>query len=208
VKRLCSRAMLINNGEIEMIGDAHSVASYYDSLSMETGAHHSRVEMTNKRSKVVSAKCEILNIVAMNADGVELAHGAVVYQRTSLSIKITFVCRERVLNPAIWVKFTRADGVMATSWLSHEPTKLYSGDFHIGTHTLVIKTDDLLLGDGQYLITVALFPEKGDVEAAFYNDPIAMWDPAVVIEVKRKERPLATIFDQPFEILGQTEPHV
>jgi hypothetical protein len=63
-----------------------------------------------------------------------------------------------------------------------------------------VTIDDLMLGDGHYMLTVALFPNKRGAETAFYADPICMWDRVLELSVKRKTRPLSTIFDQPMRV--------
>jgi hypothetical protein len=104
------------------------------------------------------------------------------------------------VNPALWVRFTRADGVVATSWLSHEPERYDVGELDPGEHTLCVTVDDLLLGDGTYMMAVALFPEKRGSESAFYTDPLCMWDNIIELTVRRRTRPLSTLFDQPMRV--------
>ena len=57
-----------------------------------------------------------------------------------------------------------------------------------------------MLGDGTFMLTIALFPEKRGADATFYADPICMWDRVLSLTVRRRTRPLSTIFDQPMRV--------
>ena len=128
------------------------------------------------------------------------------YQHAALVIALRVRCHESVKNPAVWIRVSRSDGVVATSWFSHEPRHIDIGTLAAGDHELHVAIDDLLLGDGQFFLTAALFPEKTGPAAAFYNDPLCLWDRVVQFEVKRHSRPLSTIFDQPMRVhLRNTE---
>ena len=75
------------------------------------------------------------------------------------------------------------DGVMATSWLSHEPDFHDLGTLTPGRHEIDLVADDLLLGDGQYDISVALFEKRSSkAETAFYADPMTIWEKSTALK--------------------------
>ena len=126
------------------------------------------------------------------------AQGA--FQHSPVEIRVEIQCHKTLINPAVWIRFTRSDGVVATSWFSHEPVRHEIGDLSPGRHYVVVAIDDLMLGDGTYSLTVGLFPYKLGADTAFYADPICMWDRVLELSVKRRTRPLGTVFDQPMRI--------
>lgn len=199
VKRLCKRALYIDQGKLIMAGDAQEVASYYESLAMDLDST-GQVSSESGKTIVKSDNCEIVSAEMIDGNGVAMKSGAVVFQHDSIRIRLRVRCGVPIKNPAVWIKFTRSDGVLATSWLSHEPAWHDIGTLQFGMNEIELEASDFLLGDGMYSVAVGLFPEKLGPESAFYNDPIAMIDPVFRIEVKRRTRPLVTLFDQPFNI--------
>lgn len=124
------------------------------------------------------------------------------FQGDHVRISVNLNVTEKINNPAVWVRFNRSDGILATSWLSHEPTYHNIGTLLPDKQTIIIDIETLLLGDGIFIVTLALFPDKGDgtPESSHYLDPLCMWDSFVEIQVSRKTRPLMTVFDQPMSI--------
>ncbi len=197
MKRLCHRAMLIEKGELRQIGPAQDICSIYESLQLDTSTIFNEQQALTQGVKLDGPLVRIESIRALDErERSTLAF----FQHSRVHFEITVDCQQRVINPAVWIRFTRSDGVTATSWISHEPEFRDIGVLEPGRHVIRLTADDLLGGDGFYQLTVALFPEKRGAESAFYIDPLCMWDRVVQIEVKRRSRPLSTLYDQPFEI--------
>jgi lipopolysaccharide transport system ATP-binding protein len=198
VKRLCNRALYIDDGKLIHDGDAQEICSIYEALLLEVSSLDNESKSISQQGiKISHETIEIVDIKLVNSDG---NPAYAFFQHSQLTILITLNCQEVVKNPAVWIRFTRADGVLATSWISHEPEFIDIGYLKPGKHTVAVTIDDLMLGDGFYFLTAGLFPEKLGVESTFYTDPLCMWDRIVQIEVKRRARPLSTIFDQPMSI--------
>lgn len=194
IKRLCDRALYIDNGHLVMDGPALDVCSYYDALTLRAAAEINQGRADEHGIKLATETASILSLNVLDDDG----HPSLGFrQHCAMLIDVVVACARSVRNPAVWVRFTKADGVVATSWLSHEPERTDLGELAPGEHRIRVTIDDLLLGDGTYNLTVALFPEKHGADTAFYNDPYCMWDNVVQFTVKRGGRPLSTIFDQP-----------
>ena len=197
VKRLCSRALFIEQGQLKHYGDAQDICSVYESLQLDNSSAFNAQQALKQGVKLDSPTTRIESVRILDAQEKPVL---AFYQHTPLTIELEIECREPLVNPAVWLRFTRSDGILATSWLSHEPEFNDLGILPPGRHVVRLHTDDLQLGDGFFQLTFALFPEKRGGESAFYIDPLCMWDRVMQIEVKRKSRPLSTIFDQPMSV--------
>jgi ABC-type polysaccharide/polyol phosphate transport system ATPase subunit len=196
IKRLCHRAIYVDQGRILHIGDARDVCAAYEALLLDVASIENQVKAASQGIKLATATASIVDI-SIEADHKKCQ---AVFQHAAIDVVLTVKCEETVRNPAVWVRFTRVDGIVATSWLSHEPERHDIGDLTPGQHVIRVSIDDLMLGDGQFMLTVALFPDKHGSDTAFYADPICMWERVVELSVKRRSRPLATLFDQPMRI--------
>jgi ABC-type polysaccharide/polyol phosphate transport system ATPase subunit len=197
VRRLCDNAIHLEKGEIVHYGDAQTVCSIYESLLLAISSDENIGKSEKQGLKIKNEEMRIDNIILLDSNDVPKY---AFFQHSKITICISAVCNVDITNPAVWIRFMRSDGVVATSWLSHEPERFDIGRLKVGKNEIRITIDDLMLGDGVYFLTVAVFPEKRDSDTAFYNDPLCMWDGVVQFEVKRKGRPLSTIYDQPMKI--------
>jgi ABC-type polysaccharide/polyol phosphate transport system ATPase subunit len=198
VRRLCSRAILIQSGQLIAQGPAIDICATYDHMVLDSNSI--RLDAAAKGSQGVRTRTSDFSIESIEPLNDELEPQYAFFQHSDIYLAVTFECQVIVENPAFWVRVMRNDGVLATSWISHEPEPIDLGSFQPGRHEIHIKMGDVLLGDGLFFLTVAAFPFKATAESAFYTDPLAMWDRCVSIEIKRRGRPLSTIFDQKMTI--------
>ncbi len=199
VKRLCRRAIYLDQGAMMAMGEAGEICAAYEALTLQ-GASRDLERESQKATrgvKVAGPVGEILDLTPRNGDG-QPCYAFFQHDRIAVVLRVRF--REPVRNPAVWVRYTRSDGIVATSWLSHEPEFHDLGEFEPGEYEIAVTTDDLLLGDGVFYLTAAVFPLKTGGDSAYYADPYAMWDRVVKIHVRRQSRPLATLFDQPMAL--------
>ena len=197
VKRLCQRAMHIDQGRIVNFGDAQEVCAKYEALMLDMAAVENQVKASSQGVRLAT-DAAAFESVTIEVDG-RPAHAA--WQHSRVDIVAVVECRQPLSQPAVWVRLTRADGILATSWLSHEPERHELGDLAPGRHVIRVSIDDLMLGDGTFMVTLALFPNKTGGESTFYSDPVCMWDRVVSLTVRRRSRPLTTIFDQPMRVV-------
>ncbi|MCL1492548.1 MAG: ABC transporter ATP-binding protein [Pseudanabaena sp. Salubria-1] len=198
VKRLCTKALYLDDGQMKAYGDAQDICSFYESLLLKASSERNQLHSNqNQGVKVKSTAVEIQEFQILSVENLPQYS---FFQHSYLNLLITFTCYQEIDNPAVWIRFTRSDGVVATSWISHEPEFHDIGTLSIGINNISVSTEDIMLGDGLYYLTVALFPQKRNAETAFYNDPLCMWDRVTWLEIKRRTRPLSTIFDQPMQI--------
>ncbi len=202
IKRLCHKAIYIDKGKLLQYGKAQDICSIYESLLLQISSDLSEVKSSEQGVKIHSDSINIDDVKLFNGRAPSYAF----FQHSQMTISITVTCNKVIKNPAVWIRFTRSDGVIATSWLSHEPNFINIGSLNPVKNTINVVIDDIMLGDGFYFLTIALFPEKQGEESAFYTDPLCMWDRVLQIEVKRKTRPLSTIFDQPMRINLEKQP--
>lgn len=193
VRRLCTRCLYFKEGQLYMDGDAENISSIYDMEMLEITSDSIKEQDVGSRGGKGPAHIEEFHV--LNASD-ESSNGF--FQHDTLKFRLKIKCDEPVDNPAIWVKFTRTDGVIATSWLSHEPEYMDIGVLPQGESTVDLFIDDLMLGDGHYDLTVALFPKRETkAETAIYVDPMSIWEKTTRLAVQRRGRPLSTLFDQP-----------
>ena len=196
VKRLCDRAIYIDRGEVVALGDASDVCARYEALLLDMASVENQLKASAQGIRLASDAAEIAGLT-VEVGGVERY---AVRQHAALDIVLKVRCHQPLRNPAAWVRFTRSDGIVTTSWFSHEPVRHDIGELAQGLNTIRLSIDDLMLGDGSYAVTVALFPDKHGADTATYGDPICMWDQVVELVVRREGRPLSTLFDQPMRI--------
>ncbi len=198
VKRLCTRAIYLDGGKLVYDGDASETCGVYeaDQLDLASDSHLLNRD-AGEGVRIESPTARLVDVEVLDA-GEGRRHAF--EQHSTLFIDIVVECSEDIVNPAVWIRLTRIDGILATSWLSHEPDRRELGVLRRGRSTLRVTIDDLMLGDGVFQVTVGLFPDKRGADTAFYSDPLCLWDRVLQIEVRRPTRPLSTIFDQPMTV--------
>lgn len=200
VRRLCSRALYISGGRLIGNGSAIDICALYESevLADASRKHLSTSAGTGPKTRVDDTNIsEVALLDPMNNPA------RAFYQHDPMLIEIIVESTKPIDNPAVWLKFMRNDGVLASTWFSHEPEFHDIGEVAVGRTAIRIRLDDLMLGDGTFMLSVALFPRKQGQNSAFYVDPIVLWDRCVTFDVKRRGRPLATVFDQPVSSIEQ-----
>lgn len=200
VRRLCSRALYISGGRLIGNGPAIDVCALYESevLAETSRKHLSTTAGTGPKTRSGDTDiCRVELLDAMNTPT------RAFYQHDSMVIEIIVESGKTIDNPAVWLKFMRNDGVLASTWFSHEPRFHDIGEISAGETAIRIRLNDLMLGDGTFMLSVALFPQKHGQDSTFYVDPIVLWDRCVTFDVKRRGRPLATVFDQPISSIEQ-----
>ncbi len=195
VRRLCHRAIYIDRGVVQAIGPAIDVCELYDSQVLAaTSRKHLDSGSSSGGTKSGSGEADIQRVSLLDAtDQVRNAY----YQHETVYVELHIKSQFEIINPAIWLKFMRSDGVLASSWLSHEPVMHDIGVLRAGSSVIRLRIDDLMFGDGTFYLSVALFPLKVGQESTHYIDPIVLWERSVILDVKRRTRPLSTVFDQP-----------
>lgn len=194
VRRLCSRALYISGGRLIGNGSAIDVCGLYEAEVLADASRRHLSTESGRGQKSRAGPTDIREIEIRDVHGMPCR---AFLQHDGLAIDIQIETDREIDNPAIWLKFMRNDGVLATSWLSHEPEFHDIGSLEPGSTTVRIVIEDLLLGDGTFLLSVGLFPRKEREETAFYTDPLVLWERCASIDVRRRGRPLSTIFDQP-----------
>jgi lipopolysaccharide transport system ATP-binding protein len=198
VRRLCTRALLLEGGKLRMDGSAKEVTRQYDAETL-LDIDAKQLQQQKPGTLVTSGDAEFVHVEFLDENGLP-QHGF--FQHDAMLIRIVVRCRQPLRAPALLVKFMRDDGVLATSWMNTEPNDQPLGSLPCGDTQIDLRLDDLMLGDGRYELTFALFRARDTyAETAFYHDPIAMWEGTHRIAVRRRDRPLSTIFDQPIRLV-------
>ena len=200
VRRLCTKALLIEDGQLKFFGPALDVCAIYDQQVLTRNSTAIQIRASESSGGKLSTDyfC-IESIKVVDQDNNETN---AFFQHSSLIIKVDVKALQDINNPAVWISFMRSDGVLVTSWFSHEPEFIDIGRISLGQATISLFISDLMLGDGQFYLSLGIFPEKKGAESTFYIDPLAMWERFTLIEVKRRGRSLSTLFDQPVASLS------
>ena len=197
VKRLCNRALYIDHGRIVRFGEAQETCSLYESHLLARASKFNEEQALGRGTRLSSEAMEILDIQFLDENN-RPTYGFFQHSAAVLAIKV--LCRKAVRNPGVYVRFTRADGIIATSWFSHEPEFHDIGVLEPGEHDILVDMDDIMLGDGSYFLLVGFYPEKKGGDSAYYFDPYCQWDRVIKIDIKRRTRQLTSVFDQPMTI--------
>ncbi len=201
VRRLCGRAILFRDGQLVIDGDPGSVTGVYDAECMAASALS--IQRSERGARSGTGPMHIESIATIGEDG---APTVVVLQGSRLVFRVGVRCDREVEEPVAWIKFTRSDGVIATSWLSAEPVPVSTGRFAVGAGSFDLAIDHLMLGDGEFDVSVGVFPRRDQrSDTAYYVDYMSLWERAVRIAVRRAGRPLTTIFDQPVRFVRRAE---
>lgn len=203
VRRLCHKAICIENGTLISHGNSIDVCAEYESRVLaESSRRNIAINKNSTDSKIGSGDADIEAVELF--DSVKKKPSHAYYQHEKMVVSITIKTTRIIENPAVWLKIMRSDGVLATTWFSHEPEYINIGTIPTGLSIIQLTIDDLMLGDGTFMLSVALFPHKEGQDTSFYADPIILWDRCATFEVKRRGRPLSTIFDQPVSSIEVT----
>ncbi|MCE9546975.1 MAG: ABC transporter ATP-binding protein [Planctomycetia bacterium] len=197
VRRLCNRALYLEHGQLKADGTALDVAGRYDAdVLLEDKA--AGIQRHAHGTAFSDGTAEFVEALVLNQDGVS-CDGCFQGDRLTLRLRVRMV--QAIEDPVLLVKFTRDDGVLATTWVNTEPVRQPLPDLTPGETEIDLAIDDLLLGDGRFDLSFALFHgRKTYAETAFYSDPVAMWEGTHRIVVRRRQRPLRTFFDQPVRV--------
>lgn len=196
VRRLCNKAIYIDEGRIINYGEVTEICAEYELICMGQEIAEGKEHLQEKGKKIASANFSIDDIKIYNSVGDESYS---FFQHEELVIEVLLNNLVEINNPIFWLKFMRTDGILVTSWISSEPEYVSTGRYLNGINKIRFRVHDLMLGDGQYYISVYMFADRKGTDTAFYVDPLCLWDNVIVINVRRHGRPLSTFFDQPVE---------
>ena len=192
VRRLCSKAIYINDGKLIDYGEVTSICAEYELASMDQEFIERKEASSEKGKKTETKDYRIKSIEVYQNEKEKYSF----YQHDSLEIRVMFENDERIENPVFLIKFMRTDGILVTSWQTSDPDEVLTGMFEAGSHTVKFKIKDLELGDGDYFISIHMYAFRSGSDTAFYSDPLCVWENVVDVNVRRRGRPLCTFFDQ------------
>ena len=192
VRRLCNKAIYINEGKLVDYGEVVAVCSEYELACMDQEFTERKEADKGKGKKSSTQNFKIISLKIFQDEKEKYSF----YQHEKLQIKMTFENQIEIDNPVFFIMFMRTDGILVTSWLSSEPIKIATGHFTSGQNTVGFTINDLELGDGSFYVSAYIYESREGAETAFYNNPICGWENVVEISVRRRGRPLSTFFDQ------------
>lgn len=197
VQKLCQRAIYLEKGKIVKDGPAFDVCQAYERSIMHEVSQKLKKENKKilekriwKRGPIELTKVQILN--KKNKESYSI------YQGEKITIRLYYKAEKILKDLAIWVLFTRDDGVYATSFFSSEPYHNL-GKFREGYIDLI--WDPLFLSDGNFYLSCGIYPYKKNWPiSAVQTDSYIFHDQCYKLHIKKKGWPLQTVFDQPVTI--------
>ena len=197
LQRLCTRAVLLEHGVVKTDGDPILVCQDYEYAVMQEVNKKLKIDNSQQNKKILGGEDISINkVIFLNQKNEET------YQFTQgepLTIRFEYDSRKKFLRPAVYCLFTKSDGIYATSFFSGEKESFHDRleiESISGKGVFELKWPQILLGDGDYYITLGIFPYRTDKEGIQQLDPLVFHDKAYQIKVERPFRPLQTIFDQ------------
>lgn len=200
IRRLCNKAMYLEKGRLVKYGDVLDVCTYYELASMNKEFVISKAKETGRSMKADGPDMKITDIRLTDLSGEERYS---FYQHEDAIIEISTFNQKRMESLALYLRFTKNDGILVTSWMNEEEADVEFGPFECGENHLRLKISDILLGDGAFYISVFFYEKKMSSESSFYTDPLCAWHNSVTLTVRRKSRPLSTLFDQTIHFIGR-----
>lgn len=77
-----------------------------------------------------------------------------------LCVRISVRVARPVINPGLYLKVRRNDGILALSWFSQDTPSFPLGILEAGTHEIELTLPRLKLGHGDYFLSTIFYPEK------------------------------------------------
>lgn len=201
IKRLCNKALYLENGHVLEYGAAEAVCARYELDTMKRSSALSQAVMEKSGYKADSDTVSLESIKLFDGTGREVYS---FFQYDDIYAQILTDCR-KTFDPVMLVKFMREDGILVTSWMNCEPVDHPLKQQTPGRHEIRLKVPRVLLGDGVFFFSVYVFAKRTGADTAYYADPLCVWENVVSFRVTRKGRPLSTFFDQPVELLENVQ---
>ena len=230
IQRLCNHCIRLDGGVIVDQGDAFSVSSRYESLVVEERSQEHKRQLASsvfdgtsedERDDLVSLRDvtgdgmdassgrgwmkagKALQITSISLRNRNNEEGYVFWQHELMRIRIDCNVNKPVSCPVIFTKIRRADGVLVQTWFSQDPAFYDLGTWGPGSHSVELVFDDLLLGDGDYALSVLVYPRLTPGEPL--RQAYAIAENSLFFSVRR-HRPLSSLMDHPMRIFCDDKP--
>jgi len=154
VKSLCTRAVVLEHGEVVFSGDQNDAVDYYLNESGNKNQNPGFVKFEQNDSPTQINSIEILNDQGVMASSFLMGE--------SFQVNINVRNRKQLNKIKASIVIFSIKGTKITALRSHEmTTKYYQAD---GNFSIKVKLDDVNLMPGSYDITVALLESNYDIE--------------------------------------------
>jgi len=206
VRKLCQRAIYLENGRVLAIGDANEVCDLYQNaimkeISAKLKKENQAVSKTIKYSPATGIWkrnnwIDITNVKILNKKNRESYS---FYQNDTIVFRIYYHAKKPLKNMSVWATFHRADGVMATSFISCIP--YHELGVFDGKGFVDIKWDNIYLGEADYLISCGIYEYKKNKPLG--NLPLDSYvrhDKRYKIRINARIWPLMSVYEQPVKL--------
>jgi ABC-type polysaccharide/polyol phosphate transport system ATPase subunit len=193
LSRLCKRILWIEQGKLVQIGEAQTVCRAYDFYVRQRDRAKQKPNTQSQGSlRWGSGEIRIQSTTLL--DSAEQPQSAYVTGE-KMVVRVKYESTSTFDNPSVYILITRVDGLLVTSSFSGEAAVEFGTFYKTGSVDIVF--DPLLLGDGSYWVSVGIFPRREGPESIYRLDPYDYHECVCELTVKRPDRPLQTVYDQP-----------
>jgi len=121
IQTLCSRAILLNHGEILKNGPTDEVLPFYENIVIHEREKDLSKKMNTDPNRVsINTGGSLLDVTAVSAVDSGGHARDYFYPDDEIALIIRFDAKQKLENPTFWVDILRSDGVICCSCISSE----------------------------------------------------------------------------------------
>lgn len=202
IKNICDRAILLDKGGIIMDDKPHKVLDFYNALIADKNSDYDKVYQTNFENEEQNKntentehteqqnstsnlqkflgrsgnkKAEVIDIILINSKNQQ--NPAFIECGESIKIKIKFIVHTKLESLSIGFDFKNRLGEIMFGTNTEQRKELQNIGRQLGEHTVEILVKNLILGNGNYKVTIALHAGISHVEDNYdWIDGAAMFE--------------------------------
>jgi lipopolysaccharide transport system ATP-binding protein len=152
VERICSRAILLENGRVLQDGQSSDVCSVYHNQWLKD-THTRHLSAGNFENVTKSGELEVFELALLCNE--ERDDTAEIQMHARVRVAIRFRCHTFLESPEIVIGFHTADAISVASCSSASLPE--RRDFDVGEHLVECLVPDMMLAPGMYYIRLMFF---------------------------------------------------
>lgn len=186
IKNICDRAILLDKGGVIMDDKPYKALDYYNALIANKNSNYDEAYQTEVNQKSTgnlkiflgrsgNKKAEVIDIILINSKNQQ--NPAFIECGESIKIKVKFIVHTKLESLSIGFDFKNRLGEIMFGTNTEQRKELQNIGQQLGEHTVEILVKNLLLGNGNYKVTIALHAGISHVEDNYdWIDGAAMFE--------------------------------
>jgi lipopolysaccharide transport system ATP-binding protein len=158
IQSLCSRAILLNHGELVKDGPTDEVIPYYQNLTFKKNEEDFKHKVKAEEGKVRVKQDLLIEISNVALCGTDLTHKEEFSVGENFEIKVDYDVKQEVVDPIIIIDIIRSDGVLCCS-LNSKEFGISLGRI-IGKSSIKLELKDFNLAPGIYLTKISFWDRE------------------------------------------------